>query len=90
MSLAEISLELDNNTNEILYLINRRKQLIQLKRRKLRDEYNGKADGKSKLLTKDMLAQDDDDMSRLSWLTNDPESAGKVLQSLARTLPNID
>jgi hypothetical protein len=44
MSIAELNLELDNNSkvvfnavNEMLYLINRRKQLILYKRKKLKD-----------------------------------------------------
>lgn len=60
-----------------------------MKRRKLREEYAGKTD-KSRTLTKEMLLPDSDEFLGLEWLTSDPEAAARVLQSLARTLPNLE
>lgn len=71
--------------NEILYLINRRKQLIVCKRKKLRDEFAGRASvGNGKGL------EESEEADRLGWFTGDPEAAGRVLGVLVKALPSLD
>jgi hypothetical protein len=74
----------------MLYLINRRKQLIQYKRRKLKDEYMSRLDSKSKSFGKDLLLSEDEELSKLDWLIADPAAASRVLHSLVKVFPNLE
>lgn len=95
MSIAELNLELDNNSkvvfnavNEMLYLINRRKQLILYKRKKLKDQFMNKGDARTKGL--DSAISEGEDATRLGWFTNDPEAAGRVISMLVKSMPNLE
>jgi hypothetical protein len=62
----------------MLYLINRRKQLIQYKRRKLKDEYMSRLDSKSKSFGKDLLLSEDEELSKLDWLIEEAHRAVEI------------
>lgn len=68
----------------MLYLINRRKQLILCKRRKLKDEFQNRGDSRGKPV------EEEANHARLSWFTSDPEGAGRVLAMLVKALPSLE
>lgn len=93
-TLADLNLELDNNMNEIIYLLGKRKNLIMLKKKKIRDDKSDRIESLSSSKSSEanlfnFELQNDAEFMKISAFSETPKSAINVLGRIVQGLPDF-